>query len=50
MIFGTPNPTSQQLLRNILSIKEHSPTELVKARIAERIPWLGSPDQCVKQF
>lgn len=49
VIFGTPNPI-QELLRNVLGIKEHNPAELVKARITEKIPWLGSPELCVKQL
>lgn len=48
--FWNINPTSQELLTSVLGIKEHSPAELVKARITEKIPWLGSPELCVKQF
>lgn len=46
----TPNLTNQELLRNVLGVKERDPSDLVKTGVTEKMPWLGKHELCVKKL
>lgn len=48
--FETLDLTNQELLRNVLGVKEHDPSDLVKTGVTEKMPWLGKHELCVKEL